>query len=128
MGISRNTKSLEKINQEFDQADRAISVVDLVKRFDTEMNKTTVYRILDRLEDEGKLHSFIGRKGIKWYAKCVACSSAKHRDTHAHFQCNICCKVECLPSKIQVPKFENIQVESMSLLLSGLCADCNKKS
>ena len=33
------------------------------------MNKTTVYRILDRFEKEGILHWFIDNDGLKRYAK-----------------------------------------------------------
>ena len=59
-----------------------------------EMNKTTVYRILDRLEQDGTIHCFNGKDGLKWYAKCNGCSENHHYDLHPHFQCNNCDKVE----------------------------------
>ena len=43
---------------------KAVSIIELVDRFSDKMNKTTVYRILDRLEKSGILHSFLDQKGI----------------------------------------------------------------
>ena len=73
MAIVRKTKSVHTLLEVMKQAGEALSVVDLVNRLDQEMNKTTVYRILDRLEDEGLLHSFQGKDGLKWYAQCQGC-------------------------------------------------------
>lgn len=69
MGVIRNTKSVKILLDEFNNDD-AISVIELIRRLNTELNKTTIYRVLDKLEDDGILHSFLGKKGIKWYAKC----------------------------------------------------------
>jgi Fur family ferric uptake transcriptional regulator len=124
MAIVRNTKSLEKINEIFAATDNAISVVDLIYRLKDQMNKTTVYRILDRLESEGKLHSFSDKDGLKLYAKCNNCSDSDHNDVHPHFQCSGCGKTECLPLDIKIPKMDNYQIESASMLLLGKCEEC----
>jgi Fur family ferric uptake transcriptional regulator len=70
MGILRKTQSLAVMLAEFDKSSHAISAIDLIRRLSNKLNKTTVYRILDKLEDDGLLHSFLGKNGIKWYAKC----------------------------------------------------------
>ena len=69
MSIIRKTKTVKLILQEFDKINKAISVIDLVEKFSKKMDKTTVYRILDRLEDSGELHSFVDQGGLKRYAK-----------------------------------------------------------
>ena len=69
MKISRKTKTLKIVLDLFDKRDNAYSVVELVSIFSKKMNKTTVYRILDRLEDSGLLHSFLDKDGLKRYAK-----------------------------------------------------------
>jgi len=58
MGIIRKTKSVKAVLREFDESNDAVSVVDLVEDLQGEMNKSTVYRILERLQDDGILHSF----------------------------------------------------------------------
>ncbi len=124
MGVARKTKSVSELLDVFGQTDNALSVVELVKKLDQHMNKTTVYRILDRLEDGGQLHSFIGKDGLKWYAKCQKCSSSHHTDLHPHFQCRDCGKSECLNVDISIPSVANHRIDSAELLLVGSCQDC----
>ena len=124
MGIVRKTKSVKRLLDSFELADGALSVVELVERHQPDMNKTTVYRILDRLEDEGLLHSFIGKDGLKWYAKCHNCSTEKYSDTHPHFQCNTCGKMECLSGSVALPNILGHKIEKAELLLFGQCKDC----
>lgn len=124
MGIIRKTKSVKTLLEVFEQADSALSVVELVERLHREMNKTTVYRILDRLEDDGTLHSFMGRDGLKWYAKCRGCTASQHTDAHPHFQCRGCGKTECLTLDVSIPSVPNRKVDSAELLLIGLCEEC----
>ena len=69
MPISRKTKTVKMILDLFGETNNAISIVDLVSTFRNKMNKTTVYRILNRLEESGILHSFLDKDGLKRYAK-----------------------------------------------------------
>ena len=69
MSIIRKTKTVKLILQEFNNNKEAISAVKLIKKFKGNMDKTTVYRILDGLEDSKILHSFIDNDGYKRYAK-----------------------------------------------------------
>ena len=77
MGIIRKTQSIELLLAEFNASDSAIAAIELIKRLDSKMNKTTVYRVLDKLEDDGIVHSFLDKKGIKWYAKCNSCTHSQ---------------------------------------------------
>ena len=124
MGIVRKTKGVKTLLSLFENGLKAILAVDLVKQLDQEMNKTTVYRILERLENEGILHSFIGEKGLKWYAKCSGCSSSSHNDVHPHFQCKICLKVTCLSVDITIPKINDYTIETAAVFLTGQCHEC----
>ncbi len=92
MGVIRKTKSVEVLINEFNKSSVAISVKKLIENFSSDFNKTTIYRVLDKLEDDGVLHSFLGKNGLKWYAKCNDCSANKHSDLHPHFQCLNCGK------------------------------------
>ncbi len=124
MGIKRQTKSVSTLLNLFQEEPNALSVVDLVERFKGEMNKSTVYRVLERLEKEGIIHSFRGNDGLTWYAKCAGCSSGEHFDRHPHFQCRDCGKVECLPVSVIIPPVEKHKIETAQILLTGQCADC----
>ena len=125
MGIIRKTKAVNAVVQLFEEQDNAISVVDLVERFKGKANKSTIYRILERLESEGMVHSFKGPDGLTWYAKCSDhCSSSAHQDIHPHFQCQECGKVECLPINIVLPHVKKHKIESAEVFLTGQCEEC----
>ena len=123
MGIIRNTKSVKILLDEFNNDD-AISVIELISRLNTKLNKTTIYRVLDKLEDDGVLHSFLGNKGIKWYAKCNGCSVSAHADVHPHFQCLNCGRMDCLQESIVMPKISNREIMHSHILIQGTCELC----
>ncbi|OEK08324.1 transcriptional regulator [Flavivirga aquatica] len=124
MGITRQTKQVKTLLNIFDNNEKAISVVDLIKLLEAQMNKTTVYRILDKLMDDGVVHSFVGKGGLKWYAKCQDCSCETHNDVHPHFQCKTCGEVECLSVSFTLPPINGYMVESASLFIVGVCSNC----
>lgn len=128
MGIVRKTKSVRIILEAFESEERAKSVVELIKQFEDQMNKTTVYRILERLEEEGVLHSFIGKDGLKWFAKYRETPSLNYTNYHPHFQCSGCGKSECLTIDISIPTVPNHRIDTANLLLIGQCSDCLSKS
>ncbi|MBM56230.1 MAG: transcriptional regulator [Euryarchaeota archaeon] len=124
MGIIRKTKHFQKVLDEFSKSARAISANSLVSRFASLMNKSTIYRILNKLEDDNIIHSFIGLNGLKWYAKCSDCSSQKHNDNHPHFQCEACNEVRCIPNVTNEPELIGSQFHVKNILISGLCSRC----
>ena len=124
MGVIRKTKSVEVLLNEFNNNSSAISVTKLVTKLNSRFNKTTIYRVLDKLEDDGVLHSFLGKNGLKWYAKCNGCSADKHKDLHPHFQCLDCGKVDCLSFNIEIPKISNRKIEFSQFLIQGQCDEC----
>lgn len=126
MGVIRKTRSVNALLNEFEQSTTALSTLELVERLSDQMNRSTVYRILERLENGGVLHSFLGRDGLAWYALSDQKISAysQQKSTHPHFQCVDCGKTECLPINIPIPELTERRVESVSFLLVGRCADC----
>ena len=124
MGIIRKTESVDILLNEFNEEFTALSTIELIRRLGKILNKTTIYRVLDKLEDDGVLHSFLGFDGVKWFAKCRECSKTNHSDVHPHFQCISCGKSECLDLKIEIPNIINREVLFSQLLIKGKCALC----
>jgi len=124
MGVIRKTQSVSLVLNEFEKNSKAISAIELVKRLDDKINKTTVYRLLDKLEDDGLLHYFLDSNGVKWFAKCKICSKSKRHDVHPHFQCTDCGIVDCLEIKITIPEIPNRKVVNSQILVLGQCDLC----
>tara|TARA_A100000164_G_scaffold327243_1_gene313470 strand:- start:816 stop:1205 length:390 start_codon:yes stop_codon:yes gene_type:complete len=125
MSISRKTKTVKLLLNLFDQEKNAISVVDLVSFFSNDMNKTTVYRILNRLEESGVLHSFIDKDGLKRYARGdQRITASDNPSIHPHFLCEGCGISTCLPLKISTPSIPNYIINSSEQLYLGQCKDC----
>tara|TARA_B100000963_G_scaffold299425_1_gene271460 strand:- start:31 stop:411 length:381 start_codon:yes stop_codon:yes gene_type:complete len=125
MSVSRNTKTVQLLLKLFSKKNNALSIVDLVSILSQEMNKTTVYRILHRLENSGVLHSFVDKDGLKRYAKGdQRTSSSDDQMTHPHFLCEDCGISTCLPLKISAPSIPNYIIKSSEQLYLGQCKDC----
>lgn len=112
------------ILEAFGNSNRALSVVELVDRFQHDMNKTTVYRILERLENENILHSFSGVNGLKRFARTLADENEHAPHDHTHFQCQECGKSECLAVNVPIPNVPGHAISSASLILVGQCPEC----
>ncbi len=124
MGVIRKTKSIELLLNEFKTQKTAISTIELIQRLNSKLNKTTIYRVLENLVDDGILHTFISYDGIKWYAMCTNCTKSKHEDLHPHFECIECGEIDCLKSEVIIPKIQNRKILSSQILIKGMCEKC----
>ena len=124
MGIIRKTKSITLILGEFTSETIAIPVTDLINKLSLKINKSTVYRILEKLEDDNILYSFITAKGIKYYAKCRCRSKENITHIHPHFECTGCGKRDCLEMEIEVPNIPDRNISSSQFLFQGKCEFC----
>ena len=125
MSILRKTKSVRLILSAFNDNKDAISIVELINKFNKKMNKTTVYRVLERLEKSNILHSFVGKDGLKRYAKGKKNSNSKKiSNTHPHFLCEDCGTSTCIPIDIIIPSIPNYTIKTSEHLLIGQCKNC----
>ena len=124
MGVVRKTKHLEQVLHVFRQSSDALSAGMLLDVLDNKINKSTVYRMLQKLEDDGVIHSFLTMDQIRFYALCTGGSSDRHVHSHAHFQCTSCKRVSCFPEEIVLPTLHRARITSAQVLLTGQCESC----
>ena len=125
MNIERKTKSVKLIVSIFKNKN-SLTAIELIDKFKTKMNKTTVYRILERLEESKILHSFLDQNGLRRYAKNNKnISSSNTTSKHSHFLCEDCGVSVCMPLKIKIPKTPNYIVNNSEHLLIGHCNSCS---
>ena len=124
MGVLRKTKNLEDVLETFRHSRQALSANMLLEQLSEGINKSTVYRLLDRLEDDGVIHSFLAANHTKFYALCQSCTSDKHVHSHPHFQCLSCNQVVCLEEEFKLPSINDMNILEAEVFLKGYCASC----
>jgi Fur family ferric uptake transcriptional regulator len=124
MTIIRKTKSLSRVLEIFENSSKAFSAIELCSYLKSEMNKSTIYRTLERLEKSGFLHSFQGKGRLKLYCKNQSCVHSNEQAIHPHFQCRVCEKVDCVDVNIDLPNFPSRKVEDTHFLIVGVCETC----
>ena len=125
MKSSRNTTAKTDIQALILSSKSALSHTQIQKHLIGLCDRVTIYRVLERLTDEGLMHKAINLDGFVKYASCHSCSE-KHNHNHIHFSCQKCKSVTCLEDV--EPSFKLPQkytVSEMSFTLFGLCPQCS---
>jgi Fur family ferric uptake transcriptional regulator len=123
----KHTKQRVRVLEEIVMDETAISQPDLEKKIGTEIDRVTLYRILNTYEDKGILHRIIDKNGTANYAICSSsCSAEDHHDEHVHFNCTNCSKIYCLNAmvpNVQMPK--GFLASTINSIVYGICKNCN---
>lgn len=107
-----------------------MSLMDLETAIDT-LDKSSVFRVLTLLLEQGVVHGVEDGRGITRYE---ICRGDHHRhgaddDLHAHFYCEKCNRVFCFP-QINTPAVdmpEGFSVNSINFMIKGICPDCQSR-
>lgn len=120
----RNTQAKTDILALINTSEKALSHSDIQGKLNADYNRVTVYRVLERLEEEGKIHKFVNVDGIVNFAKCSHCDDIHHHN-HLHFNCERCKSVTCIDNVmpgIKLPK--DFKIHQYNLVVSGICPKC----
>ena len=120
----RNTISKEAVLAVLTSRRRALSQDAIVKQLDIEVDRATVYRILNRFCEDGIVHKIVADDGKQYFAVCVQCDDMIIPANHFHFRCNQCETIECLPTLVEFTVPEKYTVQEMNCVLIGVCKDC----
>ncbi len=123
----RATALRERLLDLLRDSDRALTHAELEQRLDLAVDRVTVFRALNAFEEAGLIHRVLDGTGTSCFAACgTDCADGHHADAHAHFQCERCGSVQCLPSvempPVRVPK--GYLLKDSRLVLNGTCATC----
>jgi Fur family transcriptional regulator, ferric uptake regulator len=122
--ISRNTKQREIILQILKSKGTPLSAVEILKSAQKklpELNKTTVYRTLERLAGEQVVSAVQLKSGIVHY------EVAHESHHHHHFVCNACSGIFCLkgcPAELKALLPAGFLMTDHEVTLKGLCSKC----
>ena len=125
MKLARSTTAKTEIQELIASSSVALSHSEIQKSLEGLCDRVTIYRVLERLMEEGVIHKIVNVDGVVKYAGCHSCSE-KHTHNHIHFSCQKCKSVTCLENvepSYKMPK--NHKVSEMNFTLSGLCPQCS---
>jgi Fur family ferric uptake transcriptional regulator len=95
----------------------------------SDVDRVTLYRILNVFEEKGIIHKVFDLNGTANYAICTSnCVEHHHNDEHLHFNCTQCNNVYCL-NELNLPAFDlpaGFELEGFTLYASGLCPKCSE--
>tara|TARA_A100001015_G_scaffold288617_1_gene359643 strand:- start:883 stop:1287 length:405 start_codon:yes stop_codon:yes gene_type:complete len=130
--LKRTTIVSSKVMEMLDASAHPLSVANIMNRLQQEgltPNKTTIYRILDKLLATQTISVIMTNNGVSYYEP-----SGTH---HHHFICNACQTVFCLTAcHIDVHNINlsallpnpSFTIESHDFNLYGTCAPCETGS
>lgn len=97
------------------------------ERITENIDRATIYRVLNRLNEDGKVHKIVGDDNKQYFALCSKCNQNKkaHSHDHVHFRCLECTRVECLDGSINSFIPQGYVAKIHNLVISGLCKECS---
>lgn len=125
MKIARNTTARNEIQKLIENSDVALSQAEIQSETKGLCDRVTIYRVLDRLTEEGLIHKVLNVDGVMKYAGCAHTCAAEHKHNHVHFSCQKCKSVTCLADIEPLFKLPAAYtVVEMNFTLAGICPEC----
>lgn len=113
---------IKNINYEF-------TIKDLYEKLDDKVGLTTIYRLVDKLVDEGVLIKNISKDNITYYQYLESCDEKNH----FFLKCDNCGKLDhidcdCIDElSNHIIKHHKFELNRDHIIINGLCEKCVKK-
>lgn len=104
---------------------KAMSQDAIERNIAIDIDRATIYRVLNRFCEDGILHKIIAEDGKQYFALCIKCDEGKPAQHHFHFRCTKCDTIECLSTPVHFSIPRGYQVEQVNCILVGLCKNCS---
>jgi len=123
----RNTESTNEIYNILKDSKSALSQDMIQERISANIDRATIYRILNRFYEDKLVHKIVGDNGKQYFSFCVTCEGKKQKQNHFYFRCTECGKMECLEIDVEISLPKGYKPKDFNGVISGICADCAKK-
>ena len=127
--MSYNTKQKEKILELISNINKSFTVKDVYLSLNKKVGLTTIYRLVDKLVDDGIISKSIDSNNITYYQYLGHCDE----DNHFYLKCTNCEKLihidcDCINDlKNHIFKEHNFISNKDNIIIEGLCNKCNKE-
>jgi len=120
----RNTQTKEAVLEALTKTGKAMSRDAIQNKISSDINRATVYRVLNRFHEDGMVHKVVADDGKQYFAVCTNCEDEALKGNHFHFRCTNCETIECMPVPVHYSVPKGYRVENVNCVLSGTCVDC----
>ncbi|MFA7242406.1 MAG: transcriptional repressor [Sulfuricellaceae bacterium] len=109
-------------------AERALTHLEIGARLELQLNRVTLYRVLEWLVQHRIAHKIVDEDRVWRFNASPPAETTSHR--HAHFRCKRCISVTCLENMsttfaLSLPA--GFRSQEVDLTISGICAACAGK-
>ena len=124
-------KMLDFLKQSSERTVTAAEIRNYLKENGSEVNVTTIYRYLDKLEKEGTVIKYVAEKGNQAAYQYV--ELGHHCEEHLHLKCMECGKIihlECEFMKeiaTHIERDHGFVLQCKNSILYGTCEACRQK-
>ena len=127
--MTYNTKQKGNILNTIKSFNHEFTVKELHDKLDS-IGLTTVYRLVDKLVEEGTIKKTIGKDNNTYYQYLGVC---EHKN-HFYLKCEKCSKLEHVDCDCIINLWDHINKEhgfnpsNDQIIIGGICKKCNKES
>lgn len=121
----RNTPSKKAILELLQAEKTALSQDRIEAVLKGEMDRVTIYRVLNRFCEDGITHKILADDGKNYYALCRGCKEKEHDHNHFHFRCVGCGRIECMDEKVAVTLPQGYAMQNVAGWVTGNCPACS---
>lgn len=123
--MRRNTPSKEAVLNTLTESGKAMSQDEIEQQISIDINRATIYRILNRFCEDGIIHRIVAENGKQYFALYSNSKEVKQAKDHYHFRCTNCETIECLHIAVNLSIPDGYLVQGMNCVLTGLCKKCS---
>ena len=122
-----HTKQKDIILNKIKKKKSEFTVKEIYSDIDKKIGLTTIYRLIDKLVQEGKLHKYIGDDNITYYQYLEECSE----ENHFYLKCDKCgllihVDCDCINELSQhIVKEHKFKPTKDNFIIHGICDKCS---
>ena len=128
MRSNYNTTQKSMIMDVIKEFDSEFTINDVFSKLNDKVGMTTIYRMIDKLIEEGLVVKSVNKSGNTTYQYLEKCNHSNH----FYLKCDTCGKLEhvdcdCINElSSHIVKNHKFKVNKENIVISGICNECSR--
>ena len=123
-----HTKQKDLVFDVIKKKKHEFTVKELYDDVHQEIGLTTIYRLVDKLVNDGRLNKYIGNDNVTYYQYLEEC----HEENHFYLKCDHCgglIHVDCdcvMELSLHIVSYHHFRPTKDNFIIHGICDECRK--